>query len=69
MGDEPDAPDVGVAIFSRKPEALGEIGAHDVAVEHFHFETGRAQLRLQKPCERRLASTRQAGEPDDKTFT
>ncbi len=43
MADKANAPDVGVAVFLGKSQALAEIGAHDVAIEHFNFATAAFQ--------------------------
>ena len=44
-GDPADALDVRVAVLLREPEALGEVGAHDVAVEVLGERTRAARAR------------------------
>src|SRR5205809_565755 len=63
LRDVADAADVGVAVFAREPEALGEVLAHFVAVEDFDGDAATTQLRAHGGGERGLARARQPGEP------
>ena len=44
IADVADPPDIDVAIFLRKPESLGEIGADFVAIEDFDAMLALAQF-------------------------
>src|SRR5204862_676434 len=65
-GNVADAADVGVAILLRKAEPLAQIGADLVAVEDLDAAAARRQLVADRPRQRRLPRTRQAGEPERK---
>src|ERR1019366_7849305 len=67
FGDEPDAPDVDVAIFFGETEAGAERPPHFVAVEDLHSQTTLAQLRCDALPDGRLAGTGQSSEPDGET--
>src|SRR2546430_2548666 len=63
LGDVADATDVGVAVLAREPEALGEVLAHLVPVEHFDRDAATAQLRAHAAGERGFARAGQSGKP------
>src|SRR5256885_4001327 len=63
LRDVTDAADVGVAVRARKPQALGEILAHLVPVEHFNRDAPSTQLRAHRGGARGLSRAGQAGEP------
>src|SRR5436190_6435538 len=63
LRDVADAADVGVAVFAREPEALGEVLAHLVAVEDFDGDAATTQLCAHGGRERGLARAGQPGEP------
>src|SRR5207302_8735005 len=63
LDDVTDAADVGVAVFAREPEALGEVLAHFVAVEDFDGDAATTQLCAHRGRERGLARAGQPGEP------
>ena len=58
LGDVGDAADVGVAVFLGKTEALAEVLAHFVAVEHLDMSLPVAQGLFERPRERALAGAR-----------
>src|SRR5947209_7240080 len=63
LGDVADATDVGVAVLPREPQALGQVLAHLVPVEHFDRDAAAAQLRAHRGGERGFARAGQSGEP------
>src|SRR5438552_9061435 len=63
FGDVADATDVGVAVLAREAQALGEVLAHLVSVEHLNPDAPAAELMPHSRGERGLARSRQAGEP------
>src|SRR5213593_2138703 len=63
FGDVADATDVGVAVLAREAQALGEVLAHLVSVEHLNPDAPAAELMPHRRGERGLARSRQAGEP------
>ena len=64
LDDPADALDVGVAVLLGEPEALGEVRAHDVAVERLDHAAASLELRNHEVGDRGLARARQAREPD-----
>src|SRR5437867_10207412 len=64
LRDVTDAADVGVAVFAREPQALGEVLAHLVAVEDFDRDAATTQLCAHRGRERGLARAGQSGEPE-----
>ena len=63
LRDVTDAVDVGVAVFAREPQALGEVLAHLVAVEDFDRDAATTQLRAHRGGERGLARAGQTRKP------
>ena len=64
-GDPADPLDVRVAVLLREAEALGQVLAHDVAVEAVDEHAALLELGGDEAGDRRLAGGRQAREPDD----
>src|SRR5262245_15401730 len=64
MGNERNARDVGVSIFTRETKPLREVRANDIAVEHFHALSEPPQLRHQRVGDRGLSRTRQTRQPN-----
>ena len=62
-GDEADAPDVGVAVLAAEAEALGQMRAHDVAVEERDLPPALEQQLGEHVGRRGLAAAAQPGEP------
>src|SRR6185436_5568066 len=67
-GDETDAPNVCVAVFLRKAEALRKMGAHNVAVEHRHLTPVFEQSRSQDFSGRRFPCTGKTCEPETESL-
>ena len=53
--DEGNPFDVGVAIFAAEPQAFGQVGAHDVAIQDLHVAPCRFQTVFKRFRERTLA--------------
>src|SRR5581483_6970552 len=68
VGDEGDPANVRVAVLLGEPEALGEVLADHVAVEHLDPRTPIAQLALDDLRDGRLARAREPGEPEREAF-
>ena len=67
LGDVADAADVRVAIFLREAEALGEVRANLVPVEHLDGDAPRTNLGREHGSEGALARATETGEPDHET--
>src|SRR4051794_29541284 len=63
IGDERDTPQVLLAVGPREAEAVGEVAADLVPVQHPYPFTPGAQNVGAQPRKRRLARSRQTGEP------
>jgi len=46
MANETDASNIDIAILFGETESLAQVGAHDIAVEHFYAQLAAAQLFL-----------------------
>ena len=63
-GDPADPLDVRVSVLVREAEALREMRAHHVAVEHLDVRAAPLELRREGATDRRLAGSRKPGQPD-----
>src|SRR5258706_31689 len=67
VGTVAHAADVGLPIFLRKAEPLGQVHAHLVAVERLDVHAAPRDLSREHRSQGGFASARQAGEPNDET--
>src|ERR1035437_5813591 len=66
--DETDAADVLIAIFLAEAEAFRQMGAHRVAIEHFHPRAELAQFQFQQAGDGAFTRAAHAGEPQCESF-
>src|SRR5690606_15967227 len=62
--DEPDSPHIRVPIRLREAEALGQVRAHDVAVQHGYHAAACGQPGLERAGNGRLTGAAEARKPD-----
>src|SRR5262245_53808700 len=62
--DEPDTPNIRVAIVLREPETAAQIGADFIAVKNLDPMAAVRKYGANAPGKRRLAGPREPGEPD-----
>src|SRR5690349_4868934 len=68
FADEADAADVSVAIFLAEAQALAEVLAHHVAIQHLNFRTGVTQAFFDDRGDGALARAGEPGEPQRKAL-
>ena len=66
--NEPDAANVGIAVFPAVPEPFRQIGSHDIAVEQFHPGARCLQPVVHDFADGALAGAGQTGEPERETL-
>src|SRR6185312_15652711 len=59
--------DIGVAVLATEAQALAEVGAYDIAIQHFDVAPTLAQALLNNLGQGTLAGSRETCKPDGKT--
>src|SRR5207245_252683 len=65
---EGEAFDVGIAVRAAEAKAFAQVGAHDIAIQHFHAASTGSQALLYSLSKGAFTSAGEASEPDGYAF-